>query len=159
VTDAQRERVYQAEYLTRDLLSLANVSPGRQVRFFGSHLTLPREEVFDTLAQVEAYLRRAMAHPDVAGRYGSRRPPGVRERKGQRFAHAEGSHTIAIPTVDKWALRELVVLHELAHILTPGDGHGPSFAACHLHLISSMIGPEVAWIHRVNLLENGVKVA
>ena len=37
-------------------------------------------------------------------------------------------------------LREPVVLHELAHVLTPGAGHGPTFVATLLALVRERLG-------------------
>ena len=43
---------------------------------------------------------------------------------GQRRALAHSDHRITLPL---WARSTWVVLHEAAHLLTPGDRHGPRF--------------------------------
>ena len=38
------------------------------------------------------------------------------------------------------SLREPVVLHEIAHVVTPGAGHGPAFVAAFLDLVRERLG-------------------
>ena len=46
-----------------------------------------------------------------------------------------------------WALRELVVLHEVAHHLCDSDPpHGPEFVATFCELAAAVMGPEVAHV-------------
>jgi putative metallohydrolase (TIGR04338 family) len=53
-------------------------------------------------------------------------------------------------------MRELVVLHELAHHLTPDDpGHGAQFVGALLTLVAEIIGPEAALVLQAALHENG----
>jgi putative metallohydrolase (TIGR04338 family) len=58
-----------------------------------------------------------------------------------------------------WAMRELVVLHELAHHLTPGDQHGSAFVATFVELVAELVGTEAAFLLRSALLDAGVAVA
>jgi putative metallohydrolase (TIGR04338 family) len=71
----------------------------------------------------------------------------VRERKGSAKAHYEHTGVIAVHTENRgqrWAMREIVILHEIAHHLTKGDGHGALFAGTLLDLVGERIAPEVA---------------
>ena len=77
------------------------------------------------------------------GRYGlSNAPsPGVECGRGARRAFVRSSHSLVFP---RWARNEWVVLHELAHRLTPHDaGHGPRFVACLIGLASRHMGRDV----------------
>jgi putative metallohydrolase (TIGR04338 family) len=75
-------------------------------------------------------------------------PVHVRRRSGQKFAHYEHmTRTFAIPDHQNssgWAMREIVILHELSHHLaTRGESHGSAFTSTFLHLVREVMGPEV----------------
>ena len=62
--------------------------------------------------------------------------PVARTRSGRFSGYAvEGSGEIRIGS-----LREPVVLHEVAHVVTPGAGHGPSFVEALLALVRERLG-------------------
>lgn len=83
----------------------------------------------------------------------------VRQRRGAKYAHYDPAPpTIAIPLDHTgWALRELVVLHELAHHLDDDRrhhaGHGPEFCSRYLELVDSLIGVEAGFLLRATLLD------
>jgi hypothetical protein len=58
------------------------------------------------------------------GLSGQLAPTLVAAHGRQRRPKAHSNHRITLP---KWATSHWVLLHELAHRLTPGDGHGPRF--------------------------------
>jgi putative metallohydrolase (TIGR04338 family) len=90
----------------------------------------------------------------VVDRYGSSKVT-VRQRKGVTRAHYErGLGTIAVPD-DKWALRESVILHELAHHFG-GVGHGPEFVDTLLELIRAVMGVQAQLALRVLFGDSGV---
>lgn len=61
------------------------------------------------------------------------KPPAVKPRRGALKAHYDATtRTVFLPPYDKggiWALNTGTVIHEFAHHLTPGAGHGPAFRA------------------------------
>ena len=62
------------------------------------------------------------------------------------------------PSVTDWALRELVVLHEIAHHLCDAEPpHGPEFVATFCELAEAVMGPEVAHVLRVVYAKEGVR--
>ena len=67
--------------------------------------------------------------------------------------------TIAVPERHTtWALRELVVLHEIAHHLCGAEPpHGPEFVATFCELAEAVMGPEVAHVLRVVYSKEGVR--
>lgn len=161
--DSQRSRVYAAE---RELeFILAN---GGTIEHFGSTFTLPAERKFGNVDSVAPYLRKVLAFAPVARLPRASVPVTVRERRGNTLAHYErDTSTIAIPpyglgskTQQGWALRETLVLHELAHHLCPDSdpGHGPVFVAHELYLVEHVIGPEAAHLLRVSCYEHNVKI-
>lgn len=160
-TDAQRSRVYDAE---RELeFILAN---GGTIEHFGSTFTLPAERRFGDVDSVAPYLDKVLAFEPVAQLPRAAVPVQVRERRGITRAHYDrDTSTIAIPpyrlgsrSQQGWALRETLVLHELAHHLCDESGHGPDFTAHELYLFEHVIGPEAAHLLRVSFYEHHVKI-
>lgn len=66
-------------------------------------------------------------------------PPTVRPRKGALEAHYDPTNTsVYIPPYSKggsWALMVGTALHEFAHHLAPGEGHGPGFRAAFIECL------------------------
>ena len=59
-------------------------------------------------------------------------------------------------------MRELVVLHELAHHLEPDPAaaaHGPAFVHRYAHLVTEVIGPEVGLLLRSTMHAEGATAA
>jgi putative metallohydrolase (TIGR04338 family) len=154
--DTQRAKVYAAEEFVRTLFDRAAERGNRVVDFFGTQLTLPPEGRFGSVDAVQRYVDDVLAH------VGADRPLVVRARRGTTAAHYERSDegaTIAVPDGRvTWALRELVVLHEMAHHLSDVDPpHGPEFVATFCELAETVMGPEVAHVLRVVYAKEGVR--
>lgn len=155
-TDRQRSRVYNAEQELR-----LTLSHGGTITFFGSTLSVPVERRFGDLASIRRYLDQVLAFAPVARLSRAHLPVGLRERRGAAKAHYEhDTDTIAIPTTREgaWALREVVVLHELAHHLCGASGHGREFTSYFLYLLDVVIGAEAAHMLRVAFYERGVEI-
>lgn len=163
MADRQRSRVYEAENLVHRLLDRSAEHP--VVEIAGSRLTLPPERRFGDITAVQTYVDRVLAltwvrraWPRATG------PVRVRERAGASRAHYERTGaTIAVPTHRTgggWALRELVVLHELAHHLAPDDevAHGGAFVSRLLDLVDGVVGPEAALLLRITMHDTGVRI-
>lgn len=157
MTDAQRSAVYSAE----DQWAAA-VDRGGAMDFHGSAITLPAQRRFSGLVELGEYVG------EVCERHGMTTPL-VRHRRGGTRAHYEQAGVIAIPTDEPWAMRECVVLHELAHhrcaLEQAGradDGatldHGPAFTAAMLVLVEAELGPEAALVLRTAYQSNLVVV-
>lgn len=152
--DTQRARVYRAEDAWAARLDAARRgAPLATVA--GSRVLLPAERRFGDLAAVEAYLARVLALPQVAA-LGAVDPPRLRTRRGGRAAHWEPPGVVAVPVPvhgEPWALRETVVLHELAHhvghVTGRADRHAAPFPALVLALVEAVLGAEAAFALRV----------
>ncbi|OBG86219.1 hypothetical protein A5699_22155 [Mycobacterium sp. E802] len=151
--DTQRAKVYAAEQFVRTMFDRAAQHSSRAIDFFGTSLTLPPEAKFGSVESVQRYV------DDVVARVGAQ-PLTVRRRRGATAAHYElidGKAAIAVPEHDTWALRELVILHELAHHLsTDGPAHGADFVATYCELCESVMGPEVGLVLRMVYAKEGV---
>lgn len=160
--DTQRAKVYAAETITHRVLDQS--VEFRTIQIAGSTLTLPAEIKFGDLAAVRRYIDHVLAQDWVITAYPeANRPVRVRERAGNTQAHYEHqAATIALPTTGiGWAMRELVILHELAHHLGGSEDllHSATFCARLIHLVGEMVGQEAALLLRINLDDVGARVA
>ncbi|EHB55351.1 hypothetical protein MycrhDRAFT_2545 [Mycolicibacterium rhodesiae JS60] len=161
--DSQRSRVYAAEEFVRTLFDRAAQHGSRTIDFFGAQLTLPPEGRFASIASVQRYVDDVLALPAVTARWPGPGPLSVRPRRAAGAAHYEnvsGTGIIAVPDRDSadWAMRELVLLHEVAHHLTPqGPAHGPDFISSFCELAALVMGPEVGHVLRVVYAKEGVR--
>ena len=163
--DSQRAKVYAAEEFVRTLFDRAAEHGSPAVEFFGTQLTLPPEGRFGSLGSVQRYVDDVLALPAVRQRWPEVLPLRVRARRAATAAHYEnrdGAGVIAVPDRDTadWALRELVVLHEVAHHLAQADPpHGPEFVATICTLMALVMGPELGHVLRVVYAKEGVRWA
>jgi putative metallohydrolase (TIGR04338 family) len=158
--DSQRARVYAAEEAWALHLDAARRG-ARKAVVGGSTLTLPEELRFGTLEAAQRYAEHHVeALPAVV----------LRTRKGQGAAHYSPPDDVALPVPpygEPWALRESVLLHELAHHVAfhthgSADGgllHGPSYTACMLDLVARALGEEAAFALRVEYGEHRCRIA
>lgn len=159
--DSQRSRVYAAEQFVRVLFDRAAEHGSGAVDFFGTQLTLPPEGRFGSVESVQRYVDSVLSHPAVRRHWPDAGPLAVRARRGLAAAHYERhdeSAVIAVPERHTWALRELVVLHEIAHHLCDAEPpHGPEFVAGFSELAGAVMGPEVRHVLQVVYLKEGVR--
>ena len=162
--DAQRSRVYRAEDAWAGRLDAARQGAARAT-VAGSSVLLPAERRLGSLDAAADYAGRALALPSVVQAVGRVAAPALRVRRGVRAAHWEPPGTIALPVPvhgEPWALRETVLLHELAHHVgeTTGlsRGHRPPFPALVLLLVEAALGAEAAFALRVDYGELAVQV-
>ncbi|MEZ5210285.1 TIGR04338 family metallohydrolase [Gordonia sp. (in: high G+C Gram-positive bacteria)] len=159
--DARRARCYDAERLIFRLME----RPGggaHTVELAGTTLTLPGEARFGSVESVQRYVDDVLALPAVRERFArAARPVRVRDRRSAAASHySRDDATIAIPAgqPDRWAMRELAVLHELAHHLDD-DGvpaHGLGFTGTLTELAGLVLGPETGLVYRVILGDAGL---
>lgn len=159
--DSQRAKVYAAEEFVRTMFDRAAQRGNPVVEFFGTTLTLPPEARFASAAAVQSYVDEVLALPAVRQRWPHAAPLRVRPRRGATAAHYErGEHAVVAVPDDRtgWALRELVVLHEIAHHLCDLDPpHGHQFVATFCELAGTVMGAEVAHVLRVVYAREGVQ--
>lgn len=158
--DAQRAKVYAAEAFVRAMFDRAAQRGNHSMDFFDTRLTLPPEGRFASLDSVRTYVDDVLALPSVRERWPAAGAVWIRARRGLTAAHYEAdTATMAVPEQHTtWALRELVVLHELAHHLcTEGAPHGPEFVTTFCELTGAVMGPEVQHVLRVVYAKEGVQ--
>lgn len=160
--DTQRAKVYAAEEFVRTLFDRAAERGNRAVEFFGTNLTLPPEARFASVDSVQRYVDDVLALDAVRARWPGVAALLVRPRRGATAAHYERDDdgaAIAVPERrSTWALRELVVLHEVAHHVCDADPpHGREFVATFCELAEAVMGPEVGHVLRVVYAKEGVR--
>lgn len=161
--DSQRAKVYAAEEFVRTVLDRVAEHGSPAVEFFGTQLTLPPEARFGSVASVQRYVDQVLGLPAVRQRWPDVAPLSVRARRAATAAHYEnrdGIGIIAVPDRDTadWALRELVVLHEMAHHLSQAQPpHGPQFVETITALAELVMGSEVGYVLRVVYAKEGVR--
>lgn len=167
--DSQRSRVYEAETLVRTMFDRADERGLRTVDVAGSTLTLPIERRFASIESVQTYVDSVMCLNWVRRQWPTANAVHVRERAGSTASHYErDTRTIAVPLHRQnqaWALRELVVLHELAHHLGGGDNgtddgpaHSGAFVDRFITLVTEIVGHEAGFLLRTMMLDNGVRI-
>lgn len=150
VRDTEKQKTYTAEYTVRNVLD----NPGT-INMFGMVINVPEERRFSNVDDVQRYVDAVMVH------IGRDEKLTVRARKGQNFAHySRDNKEIAVPEKERWALRELVVLHEVAHHLTSENvaSHGPEFRGNLCKLLGEVLGHEAQFLLQVEYGEAGLKV-
>ncbi|WP_415971712.1 TIGR04338 family metallohydrolase [Rhodococcus sp. 077-4] len=163
--DTQRSAVYDAEQMVRIMFDRAEERDNRVVEVLGSQLTLPVERKFASLASVQTYVDAVLALDWVPATWpDAGRTVTVRARSGSAAAHYESdTATVAVPLHRgnrAWALRELVVLHELAHHFADENEqqHGGAFVDRYITLVGEIIGSEAGFVLRAMMAENGVRI-
>jgi putative metallohydrolase (TIGR04338 family) len=161
--DSQRSKVYAAEEFVRTLFDRAAEHGSTSVDFFGTQLTLPPEARFGSVAAVQRYVDDVLALPALQRQWPKVAPLRVRARRASTAAHYENQHgtgIIAVPDHHdaSWAMRELVVLHEIAHHLCDVQPpHGSEYVTTLCALAELVMGPEAGHVLRVVYAKEGVR--
>lgn len=164
--DSQKAKVYGAEDHVARLLDSVARTQAHTLTAYGSTLVIPDEVKFGDVESIQRYVDQVLALDWVRETWPSAGPVRVRERKGQTKAHYFMGE-IAIPPYHRgraWAMREMVVLHEVAHHLTrrasghSAASHGPEFTAIFVHLVRGIIDPAVGLLLYAALSEAGAKI-
>jgi putative metallohydrolase (TIGR04338 family) len=111
--------------------------------------------VFRNLGEVRAYVDDLVASDWWADRWPHVEAIPVGRSRSGRFGGYAVEGTGEIRLAD---LREPVVLHEIAHVVSPGAGHGPAFVTALLALVRERLGFHpygalLAELRRRNLME------
>lgn len=144
------ETFYSVEFRVRRWMDLAEDG---EVRVFGGVWHPEAEVKFTDVDDVQRYVDRVLAHIRCP------RPITVRQRRGARFAHYEAGGVMAVPPRHlggDWALREIVILHEITHHLVGCRcGHDGAFARAFVNLLSDTGHPVLARMLEIACWEGG----
>jgi putative metallohydrolase (TIGR04338 family) len=144
--DPEKQPTYRGERMVESMLSHADGNT--LVELAGSRVVLPAERHFACLESMQRYVDQVIALRPVQDLYPGATAPKIVNRRGfnqASFRHVD--QTIRIPSVDsrgRWAMREMTLLHELAHFLAPaGSHHDSKFRSTFAFLARAAMGPEV----------------
>ena len=148
-----KQDVYRAEWTLEKIMS--NDAP---YKVHGSTFVLPDNIKFSELEHIQAYVNRVVdrVNFDLDRDFGY--PEVMTGRKTLcRKAYQQGNR-IVLPHREsgKWAWNVTVVLHEVAHFLTPGHSHDATFAGMLTYLFEIAISHEVAFVYSTLLMESGM---
>ena len=147
--DRLRSAVYTAEDQWSTLLDR-----GGALDFFGSTVQVPLQVRFGSLEHARDYVESVCRANDLT-------VPTVRNRKGGKRAHYEQG-VIAVSSDHVWAMRESVLLHEIAHHMCvvhyANFLHDDCFAETMLALVYQQLGAEAHSLLRTGYLAAGVHV-
>ena len=96
-----------------------------------------RGRAFRHLGEVRAYIAELLASDWWAGRWPEVEVIRVGRSRSRRWT---GYAVEGAPEIRLARLEEAVVLHEVAHVVTPGAGHGPVYVAALLDLVRERMG-------------------
>lgn len=136
--DGQKQRVYQAEFAVRRVLTDGTFSTPEDV------------QGYVTAVQDSRWYRAIWPNADRLRVFG---------KLEASSAHYEWGGSISVPTAKRggsWALRELVVLHEIAH--HHGICHGPEFTGSFLILLAKAVSPEAARLLHAEYVARNVQI-
>lgn len=178
--DRQRQRVYDAEQRVCDQLDFAARGASAAV-VYGSTVTVSGDLRFGSLETAQAWLDHLRGRRWFADRWpaAAAAPLALRPRRGQRGAHYEphrsgGAIAVPVPAgTTGWAMREIVLAHELAHHVVASDHggagrggpagalepHGAVFTAVMLELVGEVLGPETRLLLSAAYHDGAVAVA
>jgi putative metallohydrolase (TIGR04338 family) len=152
--DTTRQHLYATEDVLRGLFDrAAQGSPVVEVE--GITLTLPPEGRFASIPSLQEYCDRVC---DIIGM--SRVNVRATSTGDSAAYYLAAGNILAVPNGrNRWAMRELIVLHELAHKMTPlrSASHGPEFVANYITLLDRVMAPEASLAARVIYRTSGLK--
>lgn len=139
--DTQRKKLYAAEWASTRQQTVSKLAQ--------KHLS--------TIQGVEIYVHEVQRYAWFQRRWSQHM---IQVERG-RGTNALSSSWMNRIRVAKWGHTEHIVLHELAHILTPNRyaAHGPEFAGVLLFLVRRMMGKEAAAELRAAFKAKGVRVS
>lgn len=145
--------IYDAERSVQFILDQQFENP--LINIARSTIEVPKELKFGDIASVQRYADL------VTDRVGCTRVKAVEQSKRASLRAFYRGGEIHFPVQSgRWAMRETVVLHEIAHHITEDweDPHGAVFAGNLLDLVETMMGPAAAFIMRVTFHQTGIEV-
>lgn len=146
--DSQKQRLYDAERAS-GLQSSKWTQSGE--RLFGGRWTTEQPW---TIEQCQRYVNELVESTWFRRRWTRQ---CIVVEPGRGGGHA-GWYGIRLGV---WARQEIVVLHEVAHLLTPASmaSHGPEYAGVLLTLVGHKMGADARRALRESMREHGVKVS
>ena len=151
---SETRRTYEAEFLVRDMLDTGHAD------LHGRRFDFGVERRFASLENVQDYVQRVLNLNWLRAAYPAAANPlrVVRSRVINKASCGSGILNMNNSFAGKWQMRELVLLHEIAHHLTPYEAHTAAFRTCFAHLVEEIMSPEAALALRTGWWDLGLAV-
>lgn len=150
--DSQRSKLYRAEEI------LGTIKPSYPDGFVLSQAKGGTNNRWPSIEEAQTYVDSLVRARWFQSRWGQVVITVGKKTNGAATGtrHSRWSGTIQLPP---WGRSEQVILHEVAHVLTPPGHawHGPQYAAIMLTLVEHRIGKEAAKALRQSFVDNRVK--
>lgn len=159
IMENQDSLVYSTEDQLYRMLDRSFEYPTAEI--FGSTVAVPQtEKKFGDLESVKRYIAWIYQTDWMKTNFPDSKPPKVELYRGHAKAeYVSWTQTIRMPAEKRegrWSMREMVVLHELAHHLADGRGHGSAFTQAEVELVTEYVGIEAGFLLRSMYLMAGV---
>jgi putative metallohydrolase (TIGR04338 family) len=124
----------------------SDIRDGQRQRLYDAERAISEGLVWDSLVAAQQYVDESLASPWWQMHFPSVRCVVLFNREGTYAQAHKGVHGGAIQ-LPSWALNQLTLVHELAHLASPPEtiGHGPAFAGIYLLLVQHCMEAHVAW--------------
>lgn len=148
---------YRAEWSLDFLLSNAT-EESRTATIGGATVVIPNEYKFGHIDTIRDYVNRVIdrVNADLGTNHGHVTVTEGRKTLCKKAYYINGNITVPQRDKGEWAWRQTVVLHEVAHHLTPWHGHDSVFTGMLAYLFDEFIGPEAGFMYRVLLSNEGI---
>lgn len=148
VGESIADRCYAVEHSICALLERLNVAGERFVNYYGSPIELEKEQVFYSLAGVQAYVDFVLGLPSVKANFPNAGPVKVKPCGSERHAYYHDGGLYIHPGAN-WQLREMTIIHELSHHFsiaeeTEPSGHGNHFRQVYVFMVRQTLGHNVS---------------
>jgi putative metallohydrolase (TIGR04338 family) len=158
IRDSQKSALYASETLLSGLFDRCLKYDNPTVEVEGVTLDLPPEGKFADIASLQTYCDKVCKLMKVEAVH----VEAHRNQHGNAFYQSAGRRIVIPDGQNRWALRELVVLHELAHHVTwvqnlDAAAHGPEFVANYITMLERVMAPQAGLAARLVYAANGVK--
>lgn len=148
---------YRAEWNLGSILK-NSTEDSRTATVGGATLVVPNEYKFGHIDTIRDYVNRVIdrVNADLGTTFTHVTVTEGRSNLCKKAYYRAGQITIPQKGKGEWAWRQTVVLHEVAHHLTPGHGHDSVFTGMLAYLFDEFIGAEAGFMYRVLLSHEGI---
>lgn len=150
--------VHLVDRYVEDLLTHKGDGLIDSVTVFGSEFVIPRERRFSSVGDIQDYVDELRSGRWVWATWPDASSVPVRViEKASRGGTAGATMTdgvLSIHPTRKW-MREITVLHELAHHYSEDGGHGDRFREAYLTLVDEVMSPQLAYLMRIGYRTEG----
>lgn len=126
------------------LLDRIRESEVKTIERFGTVWDVPSERKFSSLFEAQVYTDVLVTSSSFKEMFPDRSGRVIVKRSETVDAHTSGKFTIHLPdhsaTTDSWMMRESIIWHELAHLISQSGSHAKKFQDSYFKVIDAAHG-------------------